>query len=297
MDSLQYEQLTRYFSPFLVDREAQGLSPKTLQFYRCELPPFLDWLDGHELTADAIRTWLLQLSERRNPGGVHASYRAIRAFLRWLWQEYELDAPNPIAKVRAPKRPQELLAPVSLDVLKAMLDTCQRKTPLGDRDRAIIMTLLDTGLRASEFCALNIGDVDMATGAVIVRKGKGGKDRVAFISATTRRELARYLRYRRDARDDAPLFATESGGRLTYSGLRQIVRRRAQAANLDRPPSLHSFRRAFALLSLRNGADIYSLQKLMGHADLSVLRRYLCQTEGDLQAVHERTSPVAHWRD
>jgi integrase/recombinase XerD len=78
-----------------------------------------------------------------------------------------------------------------------------------------------------------------------------------------------------------------------YGGLRQIIRRRAEKAGID-PPPLHAFRRAFALASLRGGMDVYSLQRLMGHADLSVLRRYLAQTEADLQAAHERAGPVDH---
>lgn len=82
-----------------------------------------------------------------------------------------------------------------------------------------------------------------------------------------------------------------SGDRLTYSGLRQVMRRRAIAAGVP-VPSLHSFRRAFALACLRGGMDVYSLQRLMGHADLTVLRRYLLQTEGDLQVAHAKSGPV-----
>lgn len=102
------------------------------------------------------------------------------------------------------------------------------------------------------------------------------------------RELMRYLRGRPQS---GPLFCTDAGRRLTYWGLRQIIRRRAEAAGV-KSPSLHSFRRAFALLSLRAGIDIYSLQRLMGHADLTVLRRYLAQTEQDLKSAHEKASPV-----
>jgi integrase/recombinase XerD len=139
--------------------------------------------------------------------------------------------------------------------------------------------------------ALDVGDVNMKSGAVIVKHGKGDKRRVAFLSAKTRRELLRYLRHREDAAPTSPLFATLDGRRLTYSGLRQVVRRRADAAGIAEP-GLHSFRRAFALMSLRAGMDVYSLQRIMGHSDLSVLRRYLAQTEGDLAAAHAHASPV-----
>ncbi|NLD74867.1 MAG: site-specific integrase, partial [Chloroflexi bacterium] len=90
------------------------------------------------------------------------------------------------------------------------------------------------------------------------------------------------------------LFASmTTGGPLRYESLRDIVRRRAEQAGVE-PPTLHSFRRAFALLSLRNGVDVYSLQRLMGHADLTVLRRYLAQTTEDVQNAHRQSGPVDH---
>jgi integrase/recombinase XerD len=92
---------------------------------------------------------------------------------------------------------------------------------------------------------------------------------------------------------EAPLFATDEGQRLTYPGLRSIIRRRAVMAGIP-APMLHAFRRGFALDSLRNGADIYSLQRMMGHSSLVVLQRYLKQTQGDLQQVHQRSGPVDH---
>jgi len=171
-----------------------------------------------------------------------------------------------------------------------MLKTCERRTFTGDRDRALLLSLLDTGCRASEFVALNVGDVNLHTGAVLVGAGKGGKARTTFIGAKSRRELSRYLRQSKAQAND-PLWLTVQGTRLTYWGLRQIIRRRAEKAGVP-VPSLHSFRRAFALYALRNGADIYSLQRLMGHSDLTVLRRYLKQTEADLQEAHRRAGPV-----
>jgi len=99
----------------------------------------------------------------------------------------------------------------------------------------------------------------------------------------------RYLRHQPEAA--GPLWLTVHGKRLTYCGLRSVLRRRAEAAGIP-IPTLHSFRRAFALMCLRAGTDVYSLQKLMGHSDLSVLRRYLQQTEADLQAAHAKAGPV-----
>jgi site-specific recombinase XerD len=282
---------------FLIDRLARGLSESTIRFYRYELGIWRKWAAGHgigavpHITPTSLRRWLLNLGETRNPGGVHASYRALKAFLNWVWEEHELETRNPVRRVSAPKVPDKTLEPLSTTILDAMLKTCATRGFTDVRDRALLLALLDTGCRASEFVALDLGDVDLNTGTVLVRRGKGGRARVTFMGKVTRREVSRYLRNHGTRSSDAPLWVTQYGGRLRYAGLRSIVRRRAEAAGVA-VPSLHSFRRAFAIMSLRNGADIYSLQRLMGHSDLTVLRRYLKQTDEDLRDAHRRTGPV-----
>lgn len=196
-----------------------------------------------------------------------------------------------MARIKAPKVPDELLDPVSLETVKAMLKVCNRKTELGARDYAVILALLDSGLRSGEFLALNVGDMNIQDGALLVRKGKGGKHRVAFLSAKSRREILRYLKFRQGVGPEAPLWPNRNGKRLRYSGLRDIVRRKAKKAGVP-SPSLHAFRRAFALQALRNQIDIYSLKNLMGHSSVAVLQRYLKQNEQDLREAHRRASPV-----
>ncbi len=283
---------------FLIDREARGLSPRTIGFYRDELRYLQMYLEGQgvddvlEVTADLLREYILALKGHRNPGGVHAAYRATKVFFRWYEAEMEPESwKNPIAKVKPPKVPVEPMKPLGVPELKAMVDTCERKTFTGDRDRAILLALLDTGCRAAEFAALNVGDLNISTGTVAIRAGKGGKSRTVFVGAKARREILRYLKHRDAPRLEDPLWITQEGGRLTYSGLRQILRRRAEQVGLIEP-GLHSFRRAFALACLRNGVDLISLQRLLGHSDLNVIRRYLAQTEADLQRAHSQGGPV-----
>lgn len=285
-------------SAFLLDRRARGLSTKTVKFYESELRLFLDHLEDQDIhateaiTATHVRAYLLNLGERRNPGGVHCSYRAIRAFLHWYEAEYEPPGwANPMRKVTAPKLTQEALQPVGASDLKAMLNTCKRHTFTGDRDRAILLSLLDSGLRASEFLALDIKDLSLETGAIMVRRGKGGKFRTAFLGHKARRAIVDYLRHRDQSDGADPLWVTCGGERLSYWGLRQILRRRAERAGV-KAPSAHAFCRGFALNSLRNGIDLISLQRLMGHSDLTIIQRYLAQTDEDLQSAHARTSPV-----
>ena len=286
--------LERAVTSFVVDRQARGLSPRTVEYYGDELRYLQAYLERRDIrrladvTADQLRKYLLELGRKRNPGGVHAGFRAIRAWLNWCWPEYGLTSANPIVKVAAPRVPQLALHPVSLIDLRALLATCKSRCFTDDRDRALLLALLDTGCRASEILALDLQDVNLETGAVTIPRGKGGRFRTAFLGAKTRRELVRYLRHTVGA---GPLWTTSQGRRLTYGGLRAIMRRRAKAAGVD-TPSPHSFRRAFPLGCLRGGMDVYALQKLMGHAELSVLRRYLQQTEADLQAAHRRAGPV-----
>lgn len=295
---LRQTDLAQDVTGFLIDRRARGLTEGTVAYYADELRRWQSYLEGREVhhaqsvTPALLRQYLLHLGKARNPGGLHAAYRAIRAFLRWYEREYEPeDWANPVTRVEAPRVPQQQLDPVPVSHLKAMLSSCRRRTFTGDRDRAMLLALLDTGCRASEFVALDVADVNLSSGAVIIRQGKGRKFRTTFLGAKTRRELVRYLRHREDT---GPLWVTIEGTRLKYAGLRQIVRRRAVKAGVP-VPSLHSFRRAFALTCLRAGMDVYSLQRLMGHSDLSVLRRYLQQTEADLREAHARSGPVDNW--
>jgi site-specific recombinase XerD len=281
---------------FLLDRRAGGASPRTVEFYDLMLGQFAAYCGSQSLTLvqdvtpDFLRAYILAYAETHKPGGVHAMYRTVKVFFRWLEAEEVMpdDWRNPIAKVHAPKKPQELLEPVSLDDVSLLITACKDGNR-SERDKAIFFTLLDTGARASELCGLDLADVEFASGTVTVKHGKGGKGRTVFIGRKTRRAIRAYLKTRTD--NNPALFVTQFGERLNYTGLRELLRRRAKDARIPHV-TLHSFRRAFAINSLRNGMDVFSLQRLMGHAGLTVLRRYLEQNDNDLLAAHFKASPV-----
>lgn len=277
---------------FLVDCQARNLSANTLRIYGVGLRAFQSWVgqcQAADVTTFQIRQYLVEMQSTHNAGGVHGAYRVLKTFFHWLVVEGDI-AQSPLVNVRAPRLPLDPLEPVPLSDVQKMLEVCGGRSFQADRDRAILLALLDTGCRASEFLALNMDDLDLTTGTVIIRRGKGAKFRTAFLGAKVRRELMRYLRHRKES---GPLWLTVSGRRLSYAGLREIMRRRAAEAGVP-VPGLHSFRRAFALGCLRANMDVYSLQKLMGHADLSVMLRYLRQTDDDLRAAHARSGPVDH---
>ncbi len=297
---IQPTGLQRQVREFLIDREASGLSPRSIQFYADELRHLTTFLgdqvpaDASQITADRLRAYFVALAGHRNKGGVHAAYRAIRAFIRWYEREYQPAGwQSPLRNLQV-RRPQpKPLPPVPLADIKALLATCHRRTFVGDRDYALILCLLDTGCRASEFLALNISDIDMQRGAIYVT-GKGDKRRVVFLGAKSRREIARYLRHRPQAKPSDPLWATRDGKRLSRDGLTEILRRRSQIAGVPvcRP---HSYRRAFALLAKRGGTDLLSIQQLLGHSDLRVTRLYVDAQEDDLHEEHRRGGPVDRW--
>ena len=293
----QMDYLPILIESFLVDRKAQGLSGETVRFYQKKLRYFLKFCESQavtqvvQLTPDLIRRYLLELSERHNPGGVHACFRTLRTLLLWVGQEeiMPVDWKNPIHKVKAPKLPNGLLEPIPLEDVRALVETCTY-TFSGSRDKAVILGLLDTGARAQEFLNLNLEDIELATGSVLIRQGKGRKPRMVFLGRRTLRPIRAYFRFRRDT--NSAFWVTVHGERMTYTALRCLLRRRTLLAGLENIPTPHDFRRAFALVMPRNGVDVFALQKLMGHSDLQVLRRYLAQTDQDIQTAHMRGSPV-----
>lgn len=281
---------------FFVAKSISWKSTRTAEFYQDELGLFTHFLDTQgvnmlsELDTDIIRRYLLSLSERRNPGGVHASYRAIRSWLNWCWLEYEPDWKNPILKVEQPKLNQEPLPGLSDSDFWRMVDTC-KDDRLDIRDKAVMLALYDTGIRASELTALDIGDLDLNSMALIIRHGKGDKLRIVPFQNTTRQAIKRYLKNRMDNDIKAPLFTAQEGNRLTFWGLREIIRRRA--ALIDIPaPGLHDFRRAAGRELNNNGMGIYDIARMLGHSSTRVTERYIRLEDKMLAQKFAHASPV-----
>lgn len=281
---------------FLTARQAEGLSRGSLKYYREKIDIFLTWCEAQavtqvqDVTADLLRRFLLAMSEKHNAGGVLGIYRGVRAFLRFVEAEEVVQGwQSPTRKVKAPKVELEPIEGVSLADVSALLDTCDRSEFTGARDAALLMSLLDTGARVTEFLSIDLADLD-AAGAVLLKHTKGKRPRYVYISQKTRRAVRAYLRMRRDT--SPALWVTRRGDRLTYDGLREILKRRARQARLTSTPSPHDFRRAFALNYLRGGGDIFTLARLLGHKGIDVLKRYLAQTDQDAQTAHAKFSPV-----
>jgi site-specific recombinase XerD len=283
---------------FLFDRKAGGLRETTIKFYGNKLDTFQKYLESRaikyleQITAKDLREFLLYLEATgHNPGGIHAHFRTIRTLLVWAEREELAESAwnNPIKKVKAPRVDIQPLAPVEMDDVKKLLTTCGNNFT-GLRDKALILMLLDSACRANEILALNKNDVDMLSGAIIIRTSKNRRPRTSFIGKTALKALRAYLRSRTE--NNPALWVQQNNSRLVYFGLRAMLTRRASKAALGVTWLPHSFRRAAALEMLRNGADVFSLQAIGGWSDLQVMKRYLRESSADLQAVHSRTSPA-----
>ena len=297
LDIYRTDELQPWISAFLHACRARNLAGGTLEFYSKKLKAFTGFcLESHadrigNINAELIRNFLIRLAEAgHRPAGVHCYYRTVKTFLKWYEREAEPEGwHNPINKVKSPIIPLEPLDPVSIDTIKSMLATCKRGTLTDVRDSASLLLLLDTGVRLAEFLALNIGDVDPITGTILVRSGKGRKPRNVYLGEKSRQTLRRYMKKRED--HNPALWVSQFGERLSETGLRMMLRRRAAKAGVP-VPSPHDFRRAFAIERWRAGVDILTISRLMGHTSLQVMNRYLKQIGADLEQVSRRSSPV-----
>jgi integrase/recombinase XerC/integrase/recombinase XerD len=223
------------------------------------------------------------------PSTVATYHRHIRAFFRWLVDnDYLTD--SPMEKVPVPiDRPDEIQT-FTDEQIQALLRVAQKSsTPL--RDRALLLILLDTGMRLSELCNLQKKDIDLLRGTGQVM-GKGNKARTFYIGRKATQALRDYLR--REEREETDcLFFSKRGEPLTQTGVQQLIDRFGEVAEIAGVRcSPHTFRHTFAVKFIRGGGCQFALQKLLGHTDLRMTSRYVALAEADLEQQHRAYSPV-----
>lgn len=288
-EALASSELQHCYTDFMLSRRAIMVSEKTLVFYNITAGQFIRWLVQHgkykptEITSRDVRAYLNEFIE----GGAKASYvhghaRAIRSMLKFFHEEkYILELVN---FQMPPSGRNERLPCLSAEEVKMALVACTNP-----RDKALILLMVDCGLRRAEVIGLDWKDVDIGSGVVTVVKGKGGKSRSVVIGAKTRRAL---LAYRRtlESFDNAPLFQTNIGTRFTINGFRSLLLRVGKRADIHISP--HALRRTFATLSLRAGMSPLHVQGLLGHSTLEMTRRYIQMVDDDLVDAHRQHGPI-----
>ena len=277
------------YTDFELSRRAMQCTSATLAFYKYTAGRFLSWLTERgiaspdEVQAKHVREYLAELvGNGKSDNTVHDNARAIKTLLRfWNIENY---MPSPIA-FAMPKVSKKRLPCLTAEELSKVIAAC--KNP---RDKALVLFMADSGLRRSEVIALNWVDVDMTSGLVTVRRGKGGKARSAVVGATTRRTLLQYRRTLKDSSNNAPLFQTREGTRFVSDGFIQIFNRMRKRSGIHVTP--HALRRTFVILSLRADMDVLHLQAMLGHSSLEMVQHYAQMVDDDLLREHKAHSPI-----
>lgn len=274
----------------------RSASPETLRAYRTDLEQFAVFLAGRGEALESaelksMRAWLADLH-----GETAASTRArktacLRSFYGFLCRRGVI-AKNPARLIVAPKVPKSLPKVVPIDALLALLDAPPRGEPMGLRDRAILETLYGGGLRVSELCDLDVGDWERSEKTLRVH-GKGNKERVVPVGEKAREALDAWIRVREGS--GPALFFGARGGRLNPRSVRAMLDRHVRAVALARHVSPHALRHSFATHLLDNGADLRSIQELLGHARLSTTQRYTAVSFERLQRVYDEAHPRARF--
>jgi len=288
----------RFITHLAVERNA---SPSTVRAYASDLGAYLAWserfaLDPVHLTHRDLRRYLAELDaarySRRTVARRLASLRSFFAFLL----ENGLAESDPAAVLATPKLPARLPKVVPADALRLLLDAPPADTPLGIRDRAVLELLYAAGIRVGELEGLDFADVDLAQGLIRVM-GKGAKERIVPIHRAAVERLRGYLR---DARPhlhptlaEEALFVNRLGTRLSAGAVRRLMKRYLADTGASLSLTPHTMRHTFASHLLEAGADLRTVQELLGHVALSTTQLYTHLSMKRLKDVHRQAHPRA----
>lgn len=271
--------------------------------------------DAHieHINTGVIRAFLNHIADEYKLSDKTRSNAWVALSSLWTWAAIELKIPHVIRdRITRPKYRRPQIETYTQVEVQAMLNACDKAAqwhskngkpaisdrPTALRDKAIIITLVDTGLRASELCNLTIADYDKATGHITVRQGKGKKDRTVYASENASQAIWRYKAARGPGlKPGDPLFATATNQPLDRNNLRHTIQSAAKRAGLDPDGvTVHRFRHTFAVNFLRNGSNVLALQALLGHERMDTVKIYVKLSDIDLQQEQSKASVAAKWR-
>ncbi len=245
---------------------------------------------------NTVRAYLAFLNEKQySKATIARKLATLRSFYKFLVKRDRLSS-NPVISVRTPKQEKKLPRFLEYEEVKRLLETPPMDTWLGARDRAILETLYSTGIRVSELVALNMEDVDFL-GEVVRIRGKGKKERISPIGSSALQVIQHYMEFR-DKRaqsnanfDSKVLFVNKHGRRLSTRSVRRKMDKYLKMAGLDPAISPHTLRHSFATHMLNNGADLRSVQELLGHQSLSTTQIYTHLTTSRIKEVYQNAHP------
>ncbi len=243
-----------------------------------------------------LRSFLAYLSESNySPATMARKIATLRSFCRWLERNGVIDS-NPMTLIRTPRQKKKLPKAINVEQVEQLLSAPNDKTLLGARDRAILETLYSTGIRVSELVGINFGDID-ETGQAIIIRGKGRKERIVPLGSHAMSAIGHYLQimgsHNVTNATGEPVFINKHNTRLSTRSVRRNVSKYLDQVGLDPEISPHTLRHSFATHLLDNGADLRSVQELLGHQSLSTTQIYTHLTTKRMKESYDQAHPRA----
>lgn len=309
--ALTLSELRDLFQGWIDDGEIRQLSPRTLEERRNVSAKLVWFLQQRELPSCGtreLRSFLAYVGRGHEQEGgrwgnehnnrpvkartIHAYFRVLRAFFRWLVESGEIEG-SPMAILKPPIVRADQPQPFTQEQVKALLEAA-KKSSNPRRNEALLLFMLDTGCRATEVISLRTTDLDLTNSKVQIR-GKGNKIRTVFVGRQAKRALFAYLRDQEHLEGGA-VFLSERGTTarepLTRSGLNKLFYELGKAAKLEAVRcSPHTCRHYFAVEFLRAGGNVFSLKELLGHTTLTMTNKYVALAQADLEQQHRQFSP------
>jgi tyrosine recombinase XerC/tyrosine recombinase XerD len=293
------ESLQDYLNYLSVER---GLAKNTLESYGRDLHQYLEYLQEKKnlslanTTQATVIGYLLQLQARgKATATLSRSLAAIKSYYHYMARENRIER-DPTVNLDAPKQEKKLPRVLTVAEVERLLEQPDIKNPVGIRDRAMLEVLYATGLRVSELVSLKVEDINLETG-YIKCFGKGSKERIVPLGSVAIKFLKLYLEHARkflaSRMMENTLFLNHHGKGLTRQGFWKIIKKYADNLDIITDITPHTLRHSFATHLLENGADLRSVQEMLGHADIATTQIYTHLTKGKIKDVYERTHPRA----
>lgn len=280
----------------------KGLSKNTLESYKRDLKQFIAYLRKseqskiEEISRQNIVSYLMVLREQgKATSTISRSMASIRAFFQFLLRDQKIIS-DPSIHLETPKIERRLPKVLSIAEVEALLQAPQSSTAFGQRDRAMLELLYATGIRVSELTSLSLEDVHLQMGFVKCL-GKGSKERVIPLGRVAIESLEQYIQVGRHKLDkkkrSKALFLNHHGNPISRQGFWKIIKKHAKDAGIEKDIMPHTIRHSFATHLLENGADLRSVQEMLGHADISTTQIYTHVTKTRLKDVYSKAHPRA----
>lgn len=293
MDKKRIKSLAKEFFKYL-DIE-KGAAYNTQRAYRGDIEEFIDFLEKsrHEkVDHHAIRAYIVSIFKNVKKSSLSRKISSIKVFFKFLKKKGYMEI-NTAMVIKNPRSEKRLPKFFTIDEMFHFLDSLPREGRFGTRNRAIFELMYSTGMRAQEVLDVNMEDLHL-DGMWVKAKGKGGKERILPFGEKAKEALLEYLGpdgKRADSSTKSPLFLSFRGGRLSYRGLLTIMKKHQIRARLFKDLALHGIRHSFATHMLDNGADLRSIQELLGHSKLSTTQKYTHISMDKLMEIYDKAHP------